>query len=279
MSSARSTLGRRRSARWRRSGRSGARLRSREARLAAREAEVEELRRDLLARHESFVRAVAHRLRTPLATLMVASDALRPDHGELAPAERDELVDILVRQGEKLRTLVEDVVTLVDPASSLPADEVLTPVSGTLASLAGEYLPNRDVEIVADDDALFDAAIALRLLAPLLRNVADHTPPASPVRLHGGPHPELRGTFRLAVEDGGPGIEDVTAAVEAFRQGDEAGHRASPGLGLGLTVVDGMARALGGSLVLGRSALGGLEACILLPCPVPPGGDDVSGGS
>ncbi|MBW3659217.1 MAG: hypothetical protein KY457_11305, partial [Actinobacteria bacterium] len=210
--------------------------------------------------------AVAHQLRTPMATLMVASDALRPEHGELAPGERDELVDILVRQSAKLRALIDDVVALVDPSATIRPVEVLTPIRGTLASLASQYLPNHPVETVADDDTVFDAALALRLLAPLLRNVADHVPVDAPVRLHGGPHPELRGTFALVVEDGGPGIAgDVTDLVGAFRQGPEATGEPSPGLGLGLTVVDAMARTLGGSLVLGRSALGGLEAAVLLP--------------
>ncbi|MBW3621216.1 MAG: HAMP domain-containing histidine kinase [Actinobacteria bacterium] len=241
----------------------------RERDLAARDAEVEELAASLRQRHEAFVRAVAHQLRTPLATLMVASDALRPERGELPAAERDELVDILIRQGEKLRGLIEDVVALIDPSETLQPDEVVTPIPGTLASLATQYLPARPVEIVADDDAVFDAALALRLLAPLLRNVADHTPADAAVRLKGGPHPELRGTFRLSVEDGGPGVEDVTAVVEAFRQGRVASRQASPGLGLGLTVVDALARALGGSLVLGRSELGGLEATLLLPDTLP----------
>lgn len=239
-------------------------LDAREAVLASRETEVEELARALERRHDAFVRAVAHQLRTPLATLMVASDALRPEHGELPAGEREELVDILVRQAEKLRALVEDVVTLVDPAGAVRPDEVVTPVAGTLASLAAQYLPNRPVEVVADDTS-FDATLALRLLAPLLRNVADHTPPETAVRLTGGAHPELRGTLAFTVEDAGSGVDDFVAAVEAFRSGASGSERPSPGLGLGLTVVDALARALGGSLVLGRSPLGGLEATVLLP--------------
>lgn len=262
-----------------------AELDARETELVAREAAVSELERALQLRHDAFVRAVAHQLRTPLATLMVASDALRPEHGELAPGERDELVDILIRQAAKLRSLVDDVVALVDPSEVTRAEQVLTSIRGTLASLAGEYLPSRPVEIVVVDDVAFDATLAVRLLAPLLRNVVDHTPAGTPVRLRGGPHPDLRGTFALAVEDAGPGIDDVTGATEPFRTGEPATRRPSPGLGVGLSVVDALARALGGSLVLGRSALGGLEATVLLPAggTVPGDGDGdpprVSGGS
>lgn len=250
---------------------------ARERELEARERAVAAAERALAERHDAFLRAVAHQLRTPLATLLVASDALRPEHGELPPAERDELVDVLIRQVARLRALTEDVVALVDPAAALAPTEVVTPVGGILGSLAVQYLPNRQVEVVAADDVALDAAHVLRLLAPLLRNVADHTPVDAPVRLRAGRHPQLPGTVQLTVEDGGPGLDRGTGPdgdltiVEAFRQGEEAARRPSPGLGLGLAVVDALARAGGGSLVLGRSELGGLAATVLLP-------GDVSGG-
>ena len=66
---------------------------------------------------------------------------------------------------------------------------------------------------------------------------------------HGGPHIELaaeaRGdAVRLHVRDDGPGFPDGLAAFERFTRGDAA--RGRGGAGLGLAIVDAVARAHGG---------------------------------
>jgi signal transduction histidine kinase len=69
--------------------------------------------------------------------------------------------------------------------------------------------------------------------------------------------------FRLVVEDDGPGLraEQRTSVVKRGERLDEN----APGSGLGLSIVDELARAYGGELVLADSTLGGLKIVLDLP--------------
>jgi signal transduction histidine kinase len=83
------------------------------------------------------------------------------------------------------------------------------------------------------------------------------------VRVSCAANPGPSRTFRLTVEDDGEGLAaDQREAV--LRRGERADETA-PGSGLGLSIIDELARAYGGGVVLGPSALGGLRVEITLP--------------
>jgi len=67
----------------------------------------------------------------------------------------------------------------------------------------------------------------------------------------------------VTIADNGPGLEEPDR-VDVLRRGARLDESA-PGSGLGLSIVDELARAYGGSIQLGRSSLGGLEVVIDLP--------------
>jgi signal transduction histidine kinase len=67
----------------------------------------------------------------------------------------------------------------------------------------------------------------------------------------------------IAVEDDGPGIPE-NATDAAIARGGRLGAT-KPGTGLGLAIVNDLADAYGGSLLLKRSALGGLRAELRFP--------------
>lgn len=71
----------------------------------------------------------------------------------------------------------------------------------------------------------------------------------------------------IAVEDDGPGIADglIEDVLQPFVRLDEARSRDTPGMGLGLTIVDQIVRGEGGVLELTNKAEGGLRAVIRLP--------------
>ena len=67
----------------------------------------------------------------------------------------------------------------------------------------------------------------------------------------------------LVVEDNGPGLPQEVRG-EMIKRGARL-DESEPGSGLGLSIVDELARAYGGSLELGDSRLGGLQVTLLLP--------------
>jgi two-component system OmpR family sensor kinase len=88
---------------------------------------------------------------------------------------------------------------------------------------------------------------------------------------HGGTRAELAaervdGRVELHVRDDGPGFppEFVDAAFERFTRADPA--RGRGGAGLGLAIVDAIARAHGGAAGARNRPAGGADVWISLPC-------------
>ena len=78
---------------------------------------------------------------------------------------------------------------------------------------------------------------------------------------------------QLTVSDRGPGMtpEELENAFTAFYRGPEARLSRSRGTGLGLSLVDEIVRAHGGSIVLANRTGGGLTATVRLPLALNPG--------
>ena len=79
------------------------------------------------------------------------------------------------------------------------------------------------------------------------------------------------GAVEIAVADDGPGIADADKpmAAERFFRGDRS--RASPGVGLGLSIVDAVAKLHGGVLQLLDNHPGLLAQMVLPVTAAPPG--------
>jgi signal transduction histidine kinase len=67
----------------------------------------------------------------------------------------------------------------------------------------------------------------------------------------------------ITIEDDGPGLPSERRA-EVFKRGERLDEN-EPGSGLGLSIVDELARAYGGGAALSDSALGGLRVVLDLP--------------
>jgi len=77
------------------------------------------------------------------------------------------------------------------------------------------------------------------------------------------PRPAQAGSFRIQVDDDGPGLAPAEReeVLHRGRRLDES----KPGTGLGLSIVLELAKLYGGTLQLGSSPLGGLRAELVLP--------------
>lgn len=75
------------------------------------------------------------------------------------------------------------------------------------------------------------------------------------------------GEARIAVLDRGPGLPDavLTRVTAPFERGEASRNRRTGGAGLGLSIVQALAQAQGGRLVLANRPGGGLAATVVLP--------------
>ena len=116
-----------------------------------------------------------------------------------------------------------------------------------------------------------DRDLLLQAVANLLDNAVKFSPAGSVIRLLAA---VAEGSLRITVADEGPGLSpaDRARAGERFFRADSA--RATPGYGLGLSLVRAVAGLHGGELVLADTHPGarppGLSATLVLPADLAP---------
>ena len=211
--------------------------------------ESDRLKDDLLA-------AVSHELRTPLAGMLGALATLDARQGQLTEPQRQELIGMAVRQGDRLKLQIEQLLLaarlerggpeqaerpVVDAAAvtreAVDAARAAYPARHLVLE-AGEVLPVRAVP-----------EAVRQVLGNLLDNAAKHAPDRAPIRVEAR---RVGALAVLAVEDAGPGVPPAEREriFERFTQLDSGATRLAGGVGLGLYIARQLANAQGGELLL-----------------------------
>lgn len=238
--------------------------------------------RELDELKDEFVSTVTHELRTPLTSIRAFAEILlaQPD---LPPDQRQEFLDIVVAEGERLSRLVDGVLRLQRPA---PAGEARArfDLRGALADaarVAGQGLPDPPSQLTLDvpPDPVWvegDRDGVVQLALNLLGNAVKVCTGPDP-RIHVEVEPGAE-VVAVRVRDNGPGIhpDDHAVVFESFRQARPRDGRRPAGSGLGLAIARRIAEDHGGTLGL-ESAVGeGATFTFTLPRargPAPAGGD------
>ncbi len=236
--------------------------------LTTKAGQAERLQQTDLVR-TAILAAVSHDLRTPLATIKASLSSLRdrsvawsdPDRADLlatADGAADQLDSLLSNLLDLSRLQTGVLTALRRPVS---VDEVV------YRALIG--LPTRRVDVdIADDLPLVDTDRGLleRVVANILSNAVQHSPPDVPVQLLAGEVPAAgRRTMQIRVVDHGPGVAvaDRDAMFAPFqRLGDAPG---GSGVGLGLAVARGLAEAVDAAIEVEDTPGGGLTMVIEVP--------------
>ncbi len=109
---------------------------------------------------------------------------------------------------------------------------------------------------------LTDPGLVERVVANVVENAVRHSPDGSPVSVQAA---RVGGQVHVRVCDRGPGVPaaDRERMFDAFQRLGDA--PAGQGVGLGLAVARGFARAVGAELVADETPGGGLTMTIALP--------------
>ena len=214
-----------------------------------------------VAREKGFVASVTHELRTPVAAIRVLGEALADGTGD--PREYGAL---LAEESERLEGLVEQVLaaTRMDEApqfaSVRPADllESAARLMRPRAERRGVTLSVRCGEDLGE--VLWDADAVRRALLNLIDNAIKHGRASGRVQAVAEADHQF---VRLSVRDDGPGIarRDHRRIFGRF----ERGTTEAPGTGLGLYLVDQVARAHGGRVDLQGGEREGCTFALVLP--------------
>jgi signal transduction histidine kinase len=216
-----------------------------------------------------FVSAVSHELRTPIASVRMLAELLEDDRVE--PAERGEVYEAIARES---RRLGETVNRLLGFSRMSAGRLVLERAPTSVARAVGESIDTfeerhpdaprveRDLspELVAD----VDAGQVRLAVDNLLENALKYAPGGAPYRVSVAANGR---DVSISVGDRGPGIarRDQARIFKPFERLDDRLSRETEGSGIGLALVEQVARAHGGWVTVDSEPGHGATFTLKLP--------------
>ena len=184
----------------------------------------------------TFLHAVSHDLRTPLAAILGLAVTLEREDLALEPRESRDLAHRIAQNARRLDRMVGDFLDFERLARGVAVPNYARVDVGALLReivATNELVSDRQLTLeIAPAVVRADAGMLERIVENLLGNTAKHTPATAHIWVRMKPWDH---GLELVVEDDGPGVPeaDQERIFEAFRQGSES----ATGSGVGLALV------------------------------------------
>ena len=213
----------------------------------------EEERKRSIQLYDTLLNSLSHELRTPIATIVAATDNLQTLQHRPGTTYHTTLVEEIAQAAVRLNEQVENLlnVSRLD-AGFIHAGNDWTDVNELVYNVVhkAETLgANHSILVSVPDDMPLvktDAGLLQQVLHNLVSNAIRYTPAGSSIYVSAGVDNER---FVLKVEDDGPGFpeQEIERVFEKFYRL----HRTiAGGTGLGLSIVRGYTEVMGGTVTL-----------------------------
>ncbi|OWS71770.1 phosphate regulon sensor histidine kinase PhoR [Polynucleobacter aenigmaticus] len=207
------------------------------------------------AMRRDFVANVSHEMRTPITVLMGFLETMQSL--DLDKAQQNQYFDMMMSQAQRMKSLVEDLLTLANlEANTLPAPMQLVKISTLMALLKndaealsqGRHAFNFDLSSTAN--LMGEEREILSAFGNLVSNAIRYTPDIASISADW--HLNERGEGEFSVTDTGPGIasEHLSRLTERFYRVDRSRSRDTGGTGLGLAIVKHIANRHQAQLII-----------------------------
>ena len=221
------------------------------------------------AMRRDFVANVSHELKTPLTVLAGFLETV--SELDLNEQERDRYLGMMSVQTGRMKTLVEDLLTLakLEGNPEPPISQVVN-MPNMLARLKLDaeglsqgkhqisFDQNSDKNILGDDLELYSA------FSNLVSNAVRYTPEGGKVCVTWA---QIGEEIELCVSDTGPGIaaEHIPRLTERFYRVDRSRSRETGGTGLGMAIVKHVINRHHGELKIESTVGVGSRFCLVFP--------------
>ncbi len=218
--------------------------------------------------YDTLLNSLSHELRTPIATIIAATDNIQSGNNNLTTENKDELINEISKASLRLNQQVENLLNMsrletgfIKP--KIDWCDISELVYATVKKIEENKISqkisiniNPDLPLVKTDKLLLGQAIY-----NLLNNASLYTKSDSRINITALIHADI---LELIIEDDGEGfppgeIEDVFDKFYRLKF-SKAG-----GTGLGLSIVKGFIEALKGNISLENISTGGARFSITLP--------------
>jgi signal transduction histidine kinase len=220
-----------------------------------------------------FLAVMSHELRTPLNSIGGYVDMLEMElRGPLNDAQRSDLSRIK-RSQLHLLGIINDILNFTRLEATevkfeiidVPVRALITDLDDVVSSLAqAKSLEYECDSLAANVYARTDPDKLRQILINLLSNAVKFTPDGGRIRVSWTVNQQ---SVSIHVEDTGPGIprDKQEAVFEPFVQLERGLTRTTEGTGLGLAISRGLARGMGGDIVLESEVGAGSVFTVMVP--------------
>ncbi|CAN7563757.1 ATP-binding protein [Caulobacter sp. LjRoot300] len=210
---------------------------------------------EVVERQRTHVGNLAHALKTPLSVMLTE-----------AGQQPGALAEVVARQAQTMREQVDHHLRRARAAARSQTSGERTPVEPIMDELAvtlERIFQDKGVEIDwrCPEDLCFQGE--RQDFMELAGNVMENAGKWCKGKVRAEAVASSPERMTLTVDDDGPGLPP-DRWIDALKRGQRMDEH-TPGSGLGLSIVDELARAYGGSVTLGASPLGGLRVTLVLP--------------
>ncbi|WP_278971332.1 sensor histidine kinase [Mobiluncus mulieris] len=247
-----------------------------------------------------FVSDASHELRTPTAAIRGYAELYRM--GGVEPERQAEVMARIESEATRMGNMVQDLLTLARLDEHRPMVFERTDLTAIARNALSDQtvidserpvallnLGNESIEDVLPVYAVVDSEKISQVIANLLSNVRQHTPPRTAVEIAVGYRmwpdemgrnlrvseaskiPAYQRCAVIEVRDHGLGVdpENAEKVFERFFRADASRVRTTGGTGLGLAIVSGIVSAHNGTVAMLTTPGGGATVRIKLPCQAP----------
>lgn len=249
-------------------------LRARERQYSARRTLLRIEQEELAARERAdfeqhLIGIVSHDLRNPIAAMLLGVETLMRRE-DLSPHVTQRLVRIS-SSGQRAVRLIRDLLDFTQ--ARIGGGIRLELREADLGAIAQQVVdelqttsPEREIRFFAEGSflGLWDADRLSQVLANLTSNALAYSPKDTPVTIALTSNER---EVRLSVHNLGDPIPAPTLQTlfEPYKRGDETSSGGARNIGLGLFIVQALARAHGGTVTVRSSAQEGTLFCVTLP--------------
>lgn len=217
--------------------------------------------------YNTLLNSLSHELRTPISTIIGATDTLQTSNSKLSPYDKNELISEISKASFRLNQQVENLLSMsrleagfVQPKKDwCDINEI---IYDAVKRVEENKITQRINININPGIPLFklDKEMLEQIVYNLLNNAAIYTNPDSEICIQASCHTDV---LELIVEDNGPGFpkEELNNVFGKFYRLKNSG---TGGTGLGLSIVKGFVEAQGGSVVLENVNTGGARFTICI---------------
>jgi len=235
-------------------------------------AREEEEKANTVKLYNTLLNSLSHELRTPIATIIGASDNLLNDKSNISEQNKRELAFAISQASLRLNKQVDNLLNMSRLESGYIKAKMdwcdIHELIHSVINQLDDVLKGHKVSVIINEDMPFvklDFGLMQNVLNNLITNAAIYTQNDSLIKIKAKMH-KVGDTENLIinVEDNGEGFPEKETE-KVFEKFYRLKNTKTGGTGLGLSIVRGLVEAHNGKITLNNVSTGGAKFTIVIP--------------